>query len=92
MKVMSTHSIRPGCLKDAVSRFLAGKSSPAGRRWKVLGRWFKTDGSGGFTLMESDNPAAMFEYAAAWGDVLELHSTIVIEDSEAGPVLAKVFK
>jgi hypothetical protein len=91
MKVMSTHSIRPGCLKDAVSRFLAGKvPPPAGV--KVLGRWFKTDGSGGFTLMESDNPAAMFEYAAAWGDVLELHSTIVIEDSEAGPVLAKVFK
>jgi len=91
MKVMSTYSIRPGCVKEAVSRFLGGKANPPAGV-KLLGRWHKTDSSGGFTLMESDNPTAMFEFAASWADVLETHSTLVIEDAEAGPALAKVFK
>lgn len=91
MKVMSLYSIRPGCVKEAVTRFLGGKANPpAGVR--IVGRWHKTDSSGGYTLMESDNATAMFEFAASWSDVLEIHSTIVIEDAEAGPVLAKVFQ
>lgn len=91
MKVMSTYSIRPGCVKEAVDRFLSGKASPPAGV-KLIGRWHKTDSSGGYTLMESDNATAMFEFAASWSDVLETHSTIVIEDAEAGPVLAKIFK
>jgi len=91
MKVMSTYSIRPGCVKEAVNRFLGGKASPPAGV-KIIGRWHKTDSSGGYTLMESDNATAMFEFAASWSEVLELHSTIVLDDAEAGPVLAKVFK
>lgn len=91
MKVMSTYSIRPGCTHEAVNRFLAGKAQPPAGV-KILGRWHKADSSGGYTLMESDNPTLLFEFSAAWGDVLETHSTLVLEDAEAGPVLAKVFK
>jgi Protein of unknown function (DUF3303) len=91
MKVMSTYSIRPGCTKEATGRFLAGQANPPAGV-KIVGRWHKTDASGGYTLMESDNPAAMFEFAASWSDVLELHSNLVLEDAEAGPVLAKIFK
>ncbi|HEY6488452.1 MAG: DUF3303 family protein [Terracidiphilus sp.] len=91
MKVMSTYSIRPGCVKEAVSQFLAGEANPPAGV-KIIGRWHKTDSSGGYTLMESDSPVAMFEFAASWSEVLETHSTIVIEDAEAGAVLAKVFK
>jgi len=91
MKVMSVYSIRPGCVKEAVSRFLAGKAQPPAGV-KLLGRWHKTDASGGYTLMESDNPTAMFEFAASWSDVLETHSTLVIEDAEAGPALARIYK
>ena len=89
MKMMSTYSIRPGCHAEAIKRFLAGKATPpAGMT--ILGRWHKTDGSGGYTLSESDDPAALFEFSASWSDVLENHSNIVIEDAEAGPVLAKI--
>jgi hypothetical protein len=91
MKVLSTYSIRPGCVKEAVGRFLAGKANPPAGV-KILGRWHRTDSSGGFTLMESDSPTAMFEFSAMWSDVLELHSNIVLDDAEAGPILAKVFK
>jgi hypothetical protein len=90
MIVMSTYAIRPGCVPEAVSRFLAGKATPPSDV-KILGRWHKTDASGGYTLFETDNPAALFEFAASWSDVLETHSSVVIEDAEAAPVLAKIY-
>jgi hypothetical protein len=34
----------------------------------------------------------MFESAAIWADILEIHSTAVLEDAEAGPILAKLVK
>lgn len=90
MLVMSMYTIRPGCVAEAVSRFLAGKATPP-PEVKILGRWHKTDSSGGYTLFETDNPATMFEFAASWSDVLETHSNLVIEDAEAAPALAKLF-
>jgi hypothetical protein len=27
-----------------------------------------------------------------WVDMLEIHTSVVIEDAEAGPIMAKVFK
>lgn len=91
MKFLSTWSIRPGCMPEAVARFLDGKAQPTAGI-TLLGRWHKADGSGGFSLSESDDPAALFAFSAAWADVLEVHSSLVIEDAEAGPVLAKTFK
>jgi hypothetical protein len=91
MKFLSTWQVRPGATKEAVARFLAGQAAPP-PGVKLLGRWHKADLSGGFTLSESDNPSALYEGAALWADVLELHGNMVIEDAEAGPILAKVFK
>ena len=91
MKFMSTWSVLPGTRKEAIERFLAGQATPP-EGVTLLGRWHKGDASGGYTLYESDNPQALYETAAAWADVLELHSTVVIEDAEAGSVLAKLAK
>lgn len=90
MKMMSTYSIRPGCVPEAAKRFLSGKGTPPAGI-KILGRWHKTDGSGGYTLFESDNPALLFEFAASWSDVLDNHSNVVIEDAEAGAALARIY-
>ena len=90
MKVMSTFSVRPGCMKEAASRFLAGQAAPLSGL-TMLGRWHKSDGSGGFTLYETDNPAVAYEQAVRWADVLEIHSNVVIEDADAGMALAKAF-
>jgi len=87
---MSNFSIRAGCVPEAVSRFLSGKATPPAGV-KIIGRWHKTDSSGGYTLFETDNPTALFEFAASWSDVLETHSNLVIEDAEAAPALAKIF-
>ncbi|HVT99433.1 MAG TPA: DUF3303 family protein [Acidobacteriaceae bacterium] len=90
MKIMSTFTIRAGCVPEAAKRFLSGKvTPPAGVR--ILGRWHKTDCSGGYTLFETDNPALLYEFAAAWTDLLENHSNVVIEDAEAGAALAKIY-
>jgi hypothetical protein len=90
MKVLSSWNARPGTIKEAVGRFLANQGAPA-PGVTLLGRWHKTDCSGGFSLFETNNPAALYEGAAAWADVLEVHTHVVIEDAEAGPVLAKIF-
>jgi hypothetical protein len=90
MKFMATWSAKPGALREAVGLFLAGKGTPpAGVT--LLGRWHSVDCSMGFTLYESDNPAAVYESAAVWAELLDVDTVTVIEDAEAGPVLAKVF-
>lgn len=91
MKFLSTWSIRSGCIEPAVQRFLA-EPDPHIPGLTILGRWHKTDGSGGFTLSETENSSALFEYAAAWVDLIEVHSSSVIEDAQAGPILARRFK
>lgn len=90
MKVMSVYSIRPGCVAGAAKRFLAGEATPPAGI-KLLGRWHKSDCSGGYSLLEADNLAVLYEFAASWSEVLEIHSIPVLEDGEAGPALAKVF-
>jgi len=90
MKVMATWTVRSGAVRDAVNRFLTtGGKPPEGI--KLLGRWHKTDSSGGFALFETDSPAALAAASAEWTDVLELHDHVVLEDAEAAPVLAKIF-
>jgi hypothetical protein len=90
MKYMATWSAQPGTLREAVSRFLSGKAAPpAGVT--LMGRWHSIDCSHGFTLYESDNPAAVYEAAAVWAEMLDIEIVAVIDDAEAGPVLAKVF-
>lgn len=90
MKFISSYTFRAGCLPEAAKRFLDGKATPPASL-KLLGRWHNTDGSGGYSLFESDNPTAMYEFSAYWADLLEIHSTSVIEDAELGPALVRVF-
>jgi hypothetical protein len=91
MKFMSTWTLLPGSVKAAAEQFLAGGGGePEGVT--VLGRWHKVDGSGGFTLYETNNLAALHLTAAKWADLLEVITVPVIEDGEAGPNLVTAFK
>jgi len=90
MKFMSTWTLLPGSVRSAAQQFLAGGGGePEGV--KVLGRWHNVDCSGGFSLYESSNPAALHLGAAKWADLIELNTVAVIEDAEAGPNLAATF-
>ena len=89
MKHMLTYSVRPGCRPEAIKRFLTTQGAPP-PGVTLLGRWHKTDNSGGYALYESDNPVALFEGSAMWSDVLETHSNVVIEDADAAGVFIKI--
>jgi len=91
MKIMSTWSVRPGKVAEVVARFLT-TGAPGPKGVKLLGRWHKADMTGGFTLTESDDPKAMYESAAEWADLVEIHGSIVVEDSDAGAVLSQLYK
>jgi hypothetical protein len=88
MKFMTTWSAKPGAFPEAVRRFLAGQGAP-GEGVTLLGRWHAADFTGGFSLFETSDPAALYASASQWADLLDLKSVLVIEDADAAPVLAK---
>jgi hypothetical protein len=91
MKFISTWTLLPGSVKAAAEQFLAGGGGePEGVT--LLGRWHNIDCSGGFSLYESNDPAALHLGAAKWADLLEINTVAVIEDGAAGPNLTRVFK
>jgi Protein of unknown function (DUF3303) len=91
MKFISTWSVRPGKMQEVIAKFLAtGAPGPSGV--KLIGRWHRSDLSGGFTLTEADDPKALYESAAEWADLIDIHSALVIDDADAGAVLGKLFK
>jgi Domain of unknown function (DUF3303) len=91
MKFMTTWSFPTGNVPEAAARFLAGEGAPE-EGVKLLGRWHNVDCSGGYVLYETNDPVALYKGAAKWGDLLELNTVPVIEDGDAGPVLADRFK
>jgi len=92
MKTMLTWSLKSGeGFNEAVRRFLAGEAAPEPGQ-KILGRWHSVDLSTGFALYESDDAASNYAAAAKWADVLDLRTYLVVEDAEAGPILAGLKK
>lgn len=90
MKFINTYSIRPGCLKAAAERFLTADVAPP-PGVTLLGRWHATDLSGGWALVEVENPAAAYSFALQWGDVLEMSTHPVVEDEHAGAALGALY-
>ena len=90
MKILSTYSVRPGCIKEAAHRFLAGKGLHV-EGAKFVGRWHKSDASGGIAIYEVENPAVFARNALEWSDVLEVTHTPVLDDAEAGASMASIF-
>jgi hypothetical protein len=90
MRIMFTWTFKPGGLREAAERFLAGQGAPP-EGTTLLGRWHSSDMSGGFALYESDDPVALYGGAANWAEVIDIRHVPVVDDAEAGPVLAKAF-
>jgi Protein of unknown function (DUF3303) len=91
MKFILTFSWQPDTKTrdEGIARFLkTGGQPPAGA--KLLGRWTRLDFSGGYVLLESDDPKALTEFALAWSDLMELEIAPVIEDQELSGVLQRV--
>lgn len=90
MKFMLTFTIRPETKgrDEAINRFKkTGGQPPKGV--KLLGRWTRADFSGGFDLLESDDPQALAEFALLWSDLMELSMVPVLDDQALGTVLQR---
>src|ERR1700730_6593116 len=57
-----------------------------------VGRWTKVDFSGGFDLLETEEPKKLIEFAYMWGDLVELNIFPVLEDQEPSEALQKAMK
>lgn len=91
MKVMTSWTIKSGTLPEIVDRYLAGQAAP-GEGVTLLGRWHNIDLSGGFSLFETSDPAALYRSAARWADVMDMKSVLVVEDDVAAPAVIGIYK
>lgn len=49
---------------------------------KLIGRWTRADFSGGFVLLETEDPKKLLEFAYLWGDVMTLKVFPVLDDQD----------
>lgn len=90
MKFMSTFKFKDGKVPEAAKKFLEG-GAPAPEGATILGRWHNSDLSGGFVLMETDNPQSTYDTAVEWNEMIDIQTVPVLEDEQIGPVLAKYY-
>ena len=93
MKFMMTFSWKPDTKtrEEAIARFRkTGGLPPKGAT--LLGRWTRSDFSGGYDLIEADDSLALTEFALMWSDLMELSITPVLEDQELSEVLKRIGK
>lgn len=76
---------------EAIARIRqTGGLPPAGA--KLLGRWTRADFSGGYDLLESNDPQALAEFALMWSDLMKVEIFPVLEDEELSKVLKRIAK
>lgn len=93
MKFMLTFNWNPDTKSrdEGIARFRkTGGQPPKGA--KLLGRWTRADFSGGFDLLESDDPQALAEFALMWSDLMQLTIVPVLEDEPLSEVLQRIGK
>jgi hypothetical protein len=93
MKFMLTFDWKPSTATrdEGISRFRkTGGQPPKGAT--LLGRWTRADFSGGYDLIESDDPQALAEFALMWSDLMDLKISPVLEDQPLSDVLERIGK
>ncbi|MBI4481882.1 MAG: DUF3303 family protein [Acidobacteria bacterium] len=93
MKFMMTFSWAPDTQKrnEGIARFQkTGGLPPKGAT--LLGRWTRADLSGGFDLLETDDPKTLAEFSLMWNDLMELTIVPVLEDEALADVLKRTGK
>ena len=90
MRFLMTFSWKPDARtrEEGIARFRrTGGQPPKGA--ELLGRWTRADLSGGFDLLESNDPKALAEFSLMWSDLMELTIVPVLEDRQLGEVLQR---
>ena len=93
MKFMLTFEWKPDTKTraEAIARFRKTGGVPP-KTVKLIGRWTRADFSGGYDLLESDDPQALAGFALMWSDLMQLTIVPVLEDAPLAEVLDRVVK
>ena len=88
-KLAWTHT--PEARDKTIKQFMAtGGMPPEGV--ELLSRYHNLDGTGGFAILESTNPAALADYALDWNGLIKIEITPIMDDETISTVLPKHFK
>jgi hypothetical protein len=86
MKYMVTWNVSPENYERAMARFKNEDPKP-GPEVETLGRWIEIGGMQGFSLFETNDPAAFWKFATKWADLLETQVVPVLTDAEMASAL-----
>ena len=87
-KLAWTHT--PEARDTTIKQFMAtGGMPPEGV--ELLSRYHNLDGTGGFAILESTNPAALADYALDWNGLIKIEITPIMDDETISSVLPKHF-
>lgn len=96
MKFMLLYKIHPEKRQEALKGF--SQMSPdddnadTGPQVKLIGRWHDVAHSKGVAIFESDDAAAIFNWALNWNPVLDLEISPVLDDAETRALGKKRFQ
>ncbi len=96
MKFMLLYKIHPEKRHEALKGF--SQMSPdddnadTGPQIKLIGRWHDVAHSKGVAIFESDDAAAIFNWALNWNAVLDLEISPVLDDAETRALGKKRFQ
>ena len=75
--------------KLGAEKFLGGGGDYPGV--ELIGRYHAPGSLEGWIVLKTDDPKAIYQHAAEWGEFLNWETTPVFTDEEAGPIVAKVY-
>ena len=82
-------SFKTGCHQKGAEKFLGGGGDYPGV--EMIGRYHAPGSLEGWIVLKTDDPKAIYQHAAEWGEFLNWETTPVFTDEEAGPIVAKVY-
>ena len=82
-------SFKTGYHKKGTEKFLAGGGDYPGV--EMIGRYHAPGSLEGWIVLKTDDPKAIYQHAAECGELLNLATTHVVTNEEAGPVVFKVY-
>jgi uncharacterized protein DUF3303 len=90
MKFMLTFRVHPDKRQSAFAAFSQmtadDDQKDMGNKIKLIGRWHDLSDFSGVAICESDDPQAMASWALNWNNVLDVKTTMVLNDEEAREV------
>ena len=82
-------SFKTGYHKKGAEKFLGGGGNYPGV--EMIGRYHAPGSLEGWIVLKTDDPKAIYQHAAEWGEFLNWETTPVFTDEEAGPIVAEVY-